>query len=240
MTPRLVCLSVVVCVACALTSISWMVGCCGNFEICGLVFSLLGAVVVRACGFVGSPKRNGNVDLLVSEVLNGLSSRGVEVVKVFLNDLSVRPCQSCGVDPRPKFCVFDDGMKMVYDALESSDVVVLGSPVYFDSVSAQTKLVIDRCNCLMPYVKQCDGSFGFVRRLEKRKKGVFVGVAGPDQAFDAMLTTVKGFFNWANVELCETILYVNDSDELGGVRKDRDQLSRAFMIGRQIAEQEHV
>ena len=201
---------------------------------------VVGVVVVKACGFVGSPKKNGNVDLLVSEVLKGLSSRGVEVVKVYLNDLSVRSCQSCGVDPSPRFCVFDDDMKRVYAALESCDVVVLGSPVYFDSVSAQTKLVIDRCNCLMPYVKQADGSFDFVRRLMKRKRGVFVAVGGPDQAFDAMLTTVKGFFNWANVDLSETVMYINDSDELGGVRNDKNQMARAFKIGSQIAEQGRV
>jgi len=195
---------------------------------------------VKACGLVGSPKRNGNVDLLVSEVLKGVSSQGAESSKIYLNDLVVRPCQSCGVDPGPRFCVFDDDMSLVYAVLESCDVVVLGSPVYFDSVSAQTKLVIDRCNCLMPYVKQADGSFDFERRMKKRKKGVFVAVAGPDQEFDTILTTVKGFFNWANIELSVTILYVNDSNELGGVRNDKDQMSRAFVVGSQIAEQGRI
>jgi len=70
--------------------------------------------------------------------------------KIYLNDLHVKPCQSCGVDPHPKYCLFDDDMQLIYNALESNDVIVLGSPVYFDTVSAQVKLVIDRCNCLMP------------------------------------------------------------------------------------------
>jgi len=192
---------------------------------------------VKACGLVGSPRKNGNVDLLVSEVLRGLGSEGVETDKIYLNDLSVRPCQSCGVDPGPRYCVFDDDMSLVYGALESCDVVVLGSPVYFDSVSAQTKLVIDRCNCLLPYVKLGDGSFDFVRRVKKRKRGVFVAVAGPDQEFNTTMKTVKGFFNWANIELCETVLYVNDSNELGGVRNNKDQITRAFAVGSQIAKQ---
>jgi multimeric flavodoxin WrbA len=51
-------------------------------------------------------------------------------------------------------------MKQIYDALETSDVIVLGSPVYFDTVSAQVKLMIDRSNCLMPYVRKADGTFG--------------------------------------------------------------------------------
>ena len=211
----------------------------GILKYVGLAFSLE-VSVVKACGLVGSPKKNGNVDLLVSEVLKGSGSQGAETSKIYLNDLSVKPCQSCGVDPSPKYCVFDDDMSLVYAVLESCDVVVLGSPVYFDSVSAQTKVVIDRCNCLMPYVKQADGSFDFERRMKKRKKGVFVAVAGPDQEFDTILTTVKGFFNWANIELSVTILYVNDSNELGGVRNDKDQMSRAFVVGSQIAEQGRI
>ena len=51
---------------------------------------------------------------------------------------------------------------------------------------------------------------------------------------------MKGFLNWANIELSETILYVNDSNELGGVRNDKDQMSRAFVVGSQIAEQGRI
>jgi len=200
----------------------------------GYVF-IKGCNIMKGCGIVGSPKKKGNVDLLVSEVLKGAGSQGAETYKIYLNDLVIRPCQSCGIDPFPKFCLFDDDMNLVFAALESCGFMVLGSPVYFDTVSAQTKLMIDRCNCLMPYVKQADGTFDFERRIKKRKKGIFVAVAGPDQEFNTILTTAKGFFNWANVELAVTILYTNDSNELGGVKNDKDEMAKAFMIGSQIA-----
>ncbi len=189
---------------------------------------------IKVCGIVGSPKKNGNVDLLVSQVLKGASSQGAVTQKIYLNDLHIKPCQSCGIDPYPKCCLFDDDMKSVYDALESCEAIVLGSPVYFDTVSSQVKLMIDRCNCLMPYVQQSDGTYDFERRIEKRKKGVFLAVAGSDQEFDTILTTVKGFFNWSNAELVETILYAHDDDELGGVKKDEKQMNRAFEIGVRI------
>jgi len=92
-------------------------------------------------------------DRLVSEMLNGAQSQGAETSKIYLNDLSIKPSQSCGVDPHPKFCLFDDDVQTFYDALDSCDAIVLGSPVYFDTVNAQTKLMIDRCNCLMVYLK---------------------------------------------------------------------------------------
>ena len=189
---------------------------------------------MKVCGIVGSPKKKGNVDLLVSQVLKGAESEGARTQVVYLNDLSIRPCQSCGRDPFPRYCLFDDDdMSVVYTVLESCDVIVLGSPVYFDTVSAQTKLMIDRCNCLMPYVKQPDNTYRFERRLQKRKKGVFIAVAGKNQEFDTILTTVKGFFYWANIEFKEKLLYAHEGG-FGCVKRDKETMKRAFDIGIRI------
>jgi multimeric flavodoxin WrbA len=185
----------------------------------------------RVFGIVGSPRKGGNTDLLISQVLEGAKSARAETGKIYLNDLRIRPCQSCGKDPRPKFCLFDDGMKIVYDALQSYDAIVLGSPVYFDTVSAQTKLMIDRSNCLMPYVQRANGSSGFERRIEKSKKGVFISVAGMDQEFKTILTTVKGFFHWANINLVETILYPHGDNQLGNVKNSKEKIEQAFEVG---------
>lgn len=189
---------------------------------------------MRVYGIIGSPKKNGNVDLLVSQVLKGARSQGAETNKVYLNDLQIKPCQSCGVDPYPNYCLFDDDMKRIYTALESYDSIVLGAPVYFDTVSAQAKLMIDCCNCLMPYVERPDGTSCFERRIKKLKKGVFIAVAGTDQEFNTILTTAKGFFDWANIELVETILYAHVDAELGGVRKNKKRMDEAFEVGVRI------
>jgi multimeric flavodoxin WrbA len=186
---------------------------------------------MKACGIIGSPCKNGNVDILVSQVLKGATSKGAETCKIYLNSLKIKPCQSCGVDPAPKHCLFNDDMEQVYDILETSDAIILGSPVYFDTVNAQVKLMIDRCNCLLPYVKKADGIFDFERRIKKRKNGVFIAVAGTDQDFNAILATVRGFFNWANVELVKTFFYAHDDNEIGGVKKDHTKMKEAFNIG---------
>lgn len=72
-------------------------------------------------------------------------------------------------------------MEQVFEALQASDIAVLGSPVYFDTVSAQTKLMIDRCNCLTARVDAGSGAIAFEKRLKTRKAGVFVAVAGSEQ-----------------------------------------------------------
>ena len=126
-------------------------------------------------------------------------------------------------------------MEGIYAALHSSDVIVLGSPVYFDTVSAQTKLMIDRCNCLMPYVEKPDGTSGFEKRMEKKKKGIFVSSAGTEHEFETIKKTVSRFFMWANVEWIDTILHPHDDSGLGGVKNNRELMERAFEIGIQMA-----
>jgi multimeric flavodoxin WrbA len=191
-----------------------------------------------AYGIVGSPKKNGNVDVLVSEVLNVAKDQSAQTNKIYLNDLQIKPCQSCEANPDPKYCLFDDDMNLVFDAFESGDIIALGSPVYFDTVSAQTKLMIDRSNCLMPLVKRRDGTSSFDKRLKKRKKGVFIAVVGVNQEFDTILTTIRGFFKWTDIELAETILYSHDDNDLGAVMSDKKMMMRAFNVGGRIARQE--
>lgn len=191
---------------------------------------------MRICGIIGSPKKNGNVDILVSEILRGARSKGARTRKIYLNELRIKPCQSCGVDPYPKHCIFDDDMDEIYTELESCDLIIVGSPIYFDTVSAQTKLMIDRCNCLMPYVKKSNGSRGFERRVSKAKKGIFVAVGGKGQKLNPAIATIRGFFNWSNIDLVKRIAYLHSDDELGGVRKNRRKMDEAFRAGAGVAD----
>jgi len=199
-----------------------------------------------ALGLVGSPIRGGNVDLLVDQVLAGAASMGARVEKVFLNDLTIRPCQSCGpgphgvgphdmgshsVGPHAGHCRIDDDMREVHVLLDAVDILILGTPVYFDTVSAQMKLMIDRCNCMTPLVGRPDGTCAFAERPACRKRAVLVAVAGSGQQFRTLRVTVKGFLKWVGAELVEEVLYAHDSTTRGSVRDDPKTLDAAFRAG---------
>ena len=186
---------------------------------------------MKACGLIGSPIRGGNVDVLVGQVLEGASSCGVSAKKILLNELSIRPCQSCGPNQSSEPCCYKDDMQQVYEALAESDIVVLGSPVYFDTVSAQAKLMIDRCNCLTALVEEKDGSVRFEKRFEKRKTGLLVAVAGSGQDFSSIRATATGFFAWINADTIPPILYAHDGSEKGSVRSDSHWMREAFDAG---------
>jgi len=194
-----------------------------------------------ALGLVGSPIRGGNVDLLVDQVLAGAASQGARVEKVFLNDLTIRPCQSCGpgshdVGSHAGRCRIDDDMRQVHALLDAADILILGTPVYFDTVSAQTKLMIDRCNCITPLVERPDGTCAFAPRPAYRKRAVLVAAAGSRQQFRTLRVTVNGFFKWVGAELVEDVLYAHASAEPGGVRANAKTLEAAFLAGVRAAQ----
>ncbi len=94
----------------------------------------------------GSPRRNGNSAALAEKLAEGVREEGGEIQFFHLHELHVRPCtgcESCQADPGSG-CVIDDGMQEIYDRVKESDAVVFAGPVYWFSVSAQSKTAVDR------------------------------------------------------------------------------------------------
>ena len=94
-----------------------------------------------------SPRKKGNTVTLARALLEGLKAGGVkQVSEVFLDDLEIHACTNCEAcrGEGGPFCVFQDGMSPLYQRFIAADLVVLASPVYWWSVSAQLKLFIDR------------------------------------------------------------------------------------------------
>jgi multimeric flavodoxin WrbA len=198
---------------------------------------------MKALGINGSPIKGGNVDILIQEVIKGIREEelktGKTEVKIFyLDDLEIMPCKSCAkAPPEPDLCLYHDDMDLIYPELLSSNFFILGSPIYFDSVSAQMKLFIDRCNCFKPLSANEDGVFSFTNRkevLSSPRKGIIILVGGKRQRFDLALSVLKGFFKWTDIEFFDQIKYSHDDWEIGGVKKDKDVLRKAFETGRKM------
>ena len=100
---------------------------------------------VKTVGIYGSPRKGGNTDTLLDAALNGAEEAGAVVHRLYVRDLNFVPCQNCGFCSKKGACRIEDDMAAVYDALDNSDVVVLAAPIYFCSLCAQSKAMIDRC-----------------------------------------------------------------------------------------------
>jgi multimeric flavodoxin WrbA len=187
---------------------------------------------VLILGIVGSPRKGKNTDTLVERVLQGAASRGAEIEKIYLNDLSIRPCQACPRESQNQFCNLKDDMEIIYEKLERADGIVLGSPVYYETVTAQTKLMIDRCGCLADLKRSAFGRAIFHPRFEKIKKGVFIGVADMSSKFDPIRAVVRMFFKHVNITLVDEML-VNRT-ESRSVAGQPELLKKAFAIGSRL------
>ncbi len=99
---------------------------------------------IRALGIVGSPRRGGNTDILVDEVLSGAKKAGALVEKVFLNSLNILPCRACDACKNGKDCVQQDDMAELLVKMDQSQVWVLGTPIYWWGPTAQFKAFLDR------------------------------------------------------------------------------------------------
>ncbi|MGN1008060.1 MAG: flavodoxin family protein, partial [Butyricicoccus sp.] len=91
----------------------------------------------------GSPRKGGNSDLLCDAFLRGAQEAGHSVEKIFLRSKKVAPCNACYACKNGP-CAIKDDMAEILDKMLAADVIVMASPVYFYSINAQMKAVIDR------------------------------------------------------------------------------------------------
>jgi multimeric flavodoxin WrbA len=102
---------------------------------------------------LGSPRRNGNSAALAARIARGAESVGAEVETLFLQDMDISPCRGCNTCQKPdsKGCAIKDDMQGIYPRLIEADAWVIASPVYWFTMSAQTKMFMDRCYALPAY-----------------------------------------------------------------------------------------
>ncbi len=99
---------------------------------------------------LGSPRKKGNSTVLAKEIIRGVESVGAKAETIYLNGLNIKPCQACYACKKKEDsgCAVDDDMQDVYPKLVEADAWIVASPVYWFTMSAQTKLFMDRCFAL--------------------------------------------------------------------------------------------
>jgi len=125
-------------------------------------------------------------------------------------------------------------MDRVYSLLERAHAVVVGSPVYFDTVSGPLKLLIDRCNCITPLVTLADGSQDCVPKWARTRRAAFVTACSTAHRYDLAERSVRGFLKWVGAKWEETLAWQHADNELGTA--PGELLARARALGRRLIE----
>lgn len=128
---------------------------------------------MKVIGIVGSPRKNGNTNTLVQQVLEGAAEAGAETKTYILNEMDYRGCQGCNYCKANDKCKLEDDLAEVFEELKAADGIVFGSPIYFAQFTGQMRLFLDRCYSLV--------NPDYSSRVPAGKKAVIVGAQGmPD------------------------------------------------------------
>ena len=196
--------------------------------------------MISVLSICGSPVPGSSTEILLRRIASAVAANLKERCRhdfVRLSDLDMTACQACGEAPLPKFCFIDDAMSALYRKLMDYDCLLFGSPIYFDAVSAQAKLFIDRCNCLRPASFTGMPQHGrFTRLIERKRPGAMVLVGGDRAWFEGARRCVAGFFKWIEVtnEGCLRFCSIEDN-RVGEVAERLHVLREADKIGRLLA-----
>jgi len=179
---------------------------------------------------LGSPRRGGNSELLLDEAIAGVRSSGARVEKIVLSELKFVPCQNCGGCDKTGICIVKDDMQPIYKKLKSADGIILASPIFFGSISAQAKAMIDRCQSVWV------AKYVLKKRTKKARKGIFLSVSGSGERkfFLAAKKVAKYFFATNDIEYTGD-LFAPKADKKGDIKKYPGALKRSYKLGEGLA-----
>lgn len=176
---------------------------------------------------IGSPRKGGNTDILVSQIAAGARAGGAKVEVLRLGDLTIEECNGCHACRRSELCSKDDDMRGIYAQIAAADAIVFGTPVYWYGPTALMKAFIDRFvyfNCER-------------HRPKIRGKQTVVAVVLEEENEKTWRPVVEFFdnsFAYLEMEPAGTIV-VPGVGPKGAIRDKPDQLQEAYRLGAQLS-----
>jgi multimeric flavodoxin WrbA len=177
---------------------------------------------------IGSPRIKGNSSALAQQVAEGIKDSGAKAESFFLHGMEIKPCTACDVclENSSKDCIIEDDMKTLYPKLRQADALVIASPIYWFTVSAQTKLFVDRCYAL-------EGPEG--NALKGKRIGIILTYADPDPFSSGAVNALRTFqdtFNYIGAVI--TGMIYGSAEDAGEIRENKDLMRKAYQLGQRI------
>ena len=179
---------------------------------------------MKAIGIVGSPRKDGNTEILTGHALKAIAEEGLDTELIRLAGRDIRPCDACMVCRNGGQCPIDDDLLPIYDKMKAADAIILASPVYFGSATATIKALMDRSGYMSydgrPFAGKVGGPLVVARR------------AGHNFTFAQIMYWfhILGFFMPGS-----TYWNIAFGREPGEVEGDEEGLETAWNFGKNIA-----
>lgn len=189
---------------------------------------------MKVVAFQGSPRIKGNTDILLKETLKAIDRSQHKIQLFRLNRMNIKPCQNCGGCDKTGRCIIADRMDDIYNAIRVADRIILASPIFFFGLSAQTKIMIDRCQsfwCEKYLLKKPipEGLYG--------RKGLLllVGAMKKETGIQCAEATAKAFFRTVSVPEHETLSFLG-IDTKGAILSHPKALKEVYKAGKRLVE----
>ena len=180
---------------------------------------------MKTIAIVGSPRKNGNTEIIARHTLKAIEEEGIETELITLAGLNIQGCNACKACAKQEACPIDDDVFPIYQKMKAADAIILASPVYYGSATALIKALMERA--------------GFIGRSQGR---IYAGKVG-----GALVVARRAGqnFTFAQLTLWFQILgfYIPGSTywniaigrEKGEVSGDEEGMRTAWNFGKNVA-----
>jgi multimeric flavodoxin WrbA len=177
----------------------------------------------------GSPRVKGNTAVLSQRLAAGARESGSEAEIIYLHGMDIQACDACeGCQTGGKGCVIGDDMQEIYPKLRDSDAIVIASPVYWYSMTAQMKLCLDRW-----YALESGQDFEL-----KGKRLSLLMVYGDNDLYSSggitVIHTLEGCCRFVGMDF-DGIVHGSAMD-IGDADKNPALLDQAYQLGKELAQ----
>lgn len=169
----------------------------------------------------GSPRKNGNSDILCDQFMKGAVEAGHQVEKIRVAEKNIGYCRACYACRDNGICAIKDDMAEIMEKMIQADVLVLASPVYFYSIDAQLKALIDRTVARWTEV------------THKEMYYIMTAADGEPVAMDTTLACFRGYADCVEGAVEKGVIYgtgVYEKSEIEGT----DKMQEAYEMGRGV------
>jgi multimeric flavodoxin WrbA len=180
---------------------------------------------MKVVGFNGSPRKDGNTSILIQRIFKEVEKKGIATELVQLSEKEIRGCIACSqcIKNKDQRCAVDkDAANEYIEKMLGADGIILGSPVYFNDVTAEMKALIDRTG----YVARANS------RMFKDKVGAAAAAVRRTGAVHT-LDTMNHFF--LSMEMVVAGRVIGVGRERGEVEKDEEGMQLAKTLGQRMA-----
>ena len=178
---------------------------------------------------MGSPRKKGNSALLAKEAIEGAKDAGAQIESFYLHGMKIKPCTACDACRRKdqRDCILKDDMTPLYSKLRKADAIVMATPVYWFTVSAQTKLFMDRW-----YAMGGDDGYPF----KGKRFGIVLAYADEDPFCSGAVNVLRTFQDALGYVGAKIVgMVYGSARKAGEIKKNKNLLKKAQQLGKDLA-----